>query len=1196
MVERIGKYRIIDRIGRGGMGMIYRAHDPVLDRQVALKLISSDVEITEELRVRFFREAQACARLSHPNIIVIHDMGEDDGRLFIVMELLEGKELKRLIVEDDVLPLEDKLTIMSQVCDGLHYAHQKGIVHRDIKPGNIMLLSTGQVKILDFGVAQIATTERDLTRTGLIMGTLRYVAPEQVQGRADHRSDIFSVGAVFYEFVSGRPPFKGDDPMQILEQLRAHRPPPLTELDPGVPPELAAIVGRALEKNPADRFPDLAEMQAEIGRVARRLGEERERARARVRARHDQLLQLHASLAERIGPPREAPALPVVDERAPLAVLEALERHVNGRIEALQGEIGRADALAPALERATALARAGHALDALADLERIVAEMPDHAKARDVLAAARVDAETGRQHQRVARLVEEAGAALHNGGYALCIAMLEQAAQGPASADTTRQIASLRETAEAELAAQETLRRAHQLAEGARDQTGRARRAALAWAAPQRAPEIWNDAEAQSSAADDLFGCEAYPEAARAFESATLLYQQAEARVHEVLQAIETAPPVSQVAAISGPAGDDAPRATPNNDTTASGDQPTRGGGDHAHSNEKHDATIVMQDTPHDTVTAVAHSGAAPQLSPAARDAEPTPRWRHDRGVSARGDDRSIRKRSRLGLGLGGLVAIALGVLAWLLGLLPPTRPHAGSLLITSSAAGAEVWLGNKKIGETGPGSPLRISDVAPGTHRLWASKEGFRHWARDLEVKANQAQEVRIDLQPLAAGPGHAPLTSLAIRSTIAGAEVWLDGKKIGETQPGDKLNISDVPPGRHRLRASKSGYQAWQRDFEAKASEAGEVTIDLAPLPVTGPRAVGSLAIGSRIAGAEVWLDNKKLGETRPERKLMASDLPAGTHRLSASKEGYKHWARDVELKADQAREVTIDIEPLAPAKTGRGDDGAQMVLVPAGEFWMGSDAAEVEYAKAECRRMSGRTAEWCKERFERELGRHRVGLDAFFIDRFEVTNALFERFVRATGYRTTAEREGGGWVWQRRDKGWGSTKLAGAHWRAPDGPGSTVQADHPVVEVSWLDADAYCRWAGKRLPTEAEWEKAARGATGQRYPWGDSWTSGLSVNGNDASWSHQAVTGFAGDVSPYKVQGLAGNVLEWVADWFDATYYARSPEKNPRGPESTRLRVWRGGAWFFSPVFLRAASRGNDEPTSRSNNRGFRCAQGS
>jgi eukaryotic-like serine/threonine-protein kinase len=280
MPEKIGKYEVIELIGRGGMGMIFKARDPVLDRPVALKVISS-LEITPELRTRFYREAQACARLSHPNIVTIYDMGEDDGRLFIVMELLEGEELRRLIARHAPLALPDKLAIVRQICDGLHYAHQKGVVHRDIKPANILLLRTGRVKILDFGIAQIAAaaTQGELTRTGMIMGTLRYMAPEQVRGRADHRSDIFSVAAVSYELFSGRTPFEGEDPLQILEQLRTATPPRLSELDPSLPSDLATVIERGMQKEPEDRFADLEQMNRELELVQRGLGEEPEAVR-----------------------------------------------------------------------------------------------------------------------------------------------------------------------------------------------------------------------------------------------------------------------------------------------------------------------------------------------------------------------------------------------------------------------------------------------------------------------------------------------------------------------------------------------------------------------------------------------------------------------------------------------------------------------------------------------------------------------------------------------------------------------------------------------------------------------------------------------------------------------------------------------------------------------------------------------------
>ena len=273
MPEKLGKYRIIEQIGRGGMGMIFKAHDPVLDRLVALKVIATDVEITEELSARFFREAKACAQLSHPNIVTVLAMGEENGQLFIVMELLDGEDLGQLISDGRPLPLVDKLSIMIQVSDGLHYAHQKGIVHRDIKPGNVFLLRNGRVKILDFGLAQMANAD-GLTRAGLIMGSLRYISPEQARGRVDHRSDIYSVGAVFYELLATRPPFTSDDALHLLAQLRTEEPQALDELDAAIPPALAAVVRQAMHKDPGQRFPNLAQMRSRLDDVLREVTSE----------------------------------------------------------------------------------------------------------------------------------------------------------------------------------------------------------------------------------------------------------------------------------------------------------------------------------------------------------------------------------------------------------------------------------------------------------------------------------------------------------------------------------------------------------------------------------------------------------------------------------------------------------------------------------------------------------------------------------------------------------------------------------------------------------------------------------------------------------------------------------------------------------------------------------------------------------
>jgi formylglycine-generating enzyme required for sulfatase activity len=240
--------------------------------------------------------------------------------------------------------------------------------------------------------------------------------------------------------------------------------------------------------------------------------------------------------------------------------------------------------------------------------------------------------------------------------------------------------------------------------------------------------------------------------------------------------------------------------------------------------------------------------------------------------------------------------------------------------------------------------------------------------------------------------------------------------------------------------------------------------------------------------------------------------------------------------------------------------------MVLVQAGEFSMGSDGAELDRLKAS------------RELYGDEIPRHRVYLDAFYIDKYEVTNARFQKFVQATGHRTQAEREG--------DK---------VTWRAPRGSGSSMTSleQHPVVQVSQGDAKAYCTWAGKRLPAEAEWEKAARGTDGRSYPWGNQFDSrrGNFENKNKGT---VPVGSYKGGQSPYGAHDMAGNVLEWVADWYSEDYYKNSPARNPQGPASGERAVLRGSGLDGNAVSVRATFRASSAPAFRDVFIGFRCAK--
>ncbi|HQZ18825.1 MAG TPA: serine/threonine-protein kinase, partial [Vicinamibacteria bacterium] len=263
--QRIGKFEILDRLGQGGMGTVYRARDPGLDRLVALKTIVSAAVDSEEAKERFFREARAAARLQHPNIVTVFEAGDFEGTLYIAMELLEGQDLSRAMQ----IPrsVEDKVKIVVEICRGLDYAHKRGVIHRDIKPANIRLLPDGSLKIMDFGIARLG--DAHMTQTGLVLGTPSYVAPEALtDGRVDHRADQWAVGIVLYELLAGRKPYASPTFTTLAYQIVHEPPPPLDDAALGLPRGLREVVAKALSKSPGDRYQDLAEMAAELRRVA----------------------------------------------------------------------------------------------------------------------------------------------------------------------------------------------------------------------------------------------------------------------------------------------------------------------------------------------------------------------------------------------------------------------------------------------------------------------------------------------------------------------------------------------------------------------------------------------------------------------------------------------------------------------------------------------------------------------------------------------------------------------------------------------------------------------------------------------------------------------------------------------------------------------------------------------------------------
>jgi len=353
--------------------------------------------------------------------------------------------------------------------------------------------------------------------------------------------------------------------------------------------------------------------------------------------------------------------------------------------------------------------------------------------------------------------------------------------------------------------------------------------------------------------------------------------------------------------------------------------------------------------------------------------------------------------------------------------------------------------------------------------------------------------------------------------------AVVKLDGEELGK---GSKV-VPDILPGRHKIEVMRRSFRSWSGEVKIDAGEEKTVTIRL-------EKYAGVLVVRSVPGGARVYVDGEVLGRT--EARL---ELPPGRYKVVLEKKGYRKVGRRVKVEKDK----TSVVEVVLPKKGQAAIPG--MVYVPEGEFIMGSKHGDPD-----------------------EQPQHKVFLAGFYIDKYEVSNLEYKKFLEATGRR------------------------APNFWTDPD----LSADDQPVVGVTWEDARAYCEWAGKRLPTEAEWEKAARGIDGRVYPWGNEFSpQKANAYGKADGFQYTApVTAFAAGASPFGALNMAGNVAEWCADYYDSEYYSRSPTRNPSGPAEGLYRVIRGGAWDDAPEKLRASNRYADRPSYSAYNLGFRCAK--
>jgi formylglycine-generating enzyme required for sulfatase activity len=395
-------------------------------------------------------------------------------------------------------------------------------------------------------------------------------------------------------------------------------------------------------------------------------------------------------------------------------------------------------------------------------------------------------------------------------------------------------------------------------------------------------------------------------------------------------------------------------------------------------------------------------------------------------------------------------------------------------------------------------------------------------------------------------------------------------------ETEQARKTAEEKASAERSAIEANASrittGRQVAGPDQRPVAEEKAQRVIEAAP--ETPPKRLSTLALVAIVLVGLIgltWLLGKLFTYTPPATIAPTQPIPTTISPTKA-------WTVTI---APPTQTVTMTFTPtntLTPT-LGIGSakistiDGMELLYVPAGKFLMGSDKSVDPQA------------------YDNELPQHTVYLDAFWIDQTLVTNAMFTLFIQAIGYRTDAEKAGWGYVYQNGT--W--SQVNGANWQDPQGSGAGIQKieNHPVVQVSWNDANAYCQWAGRRLPTEAEWEKAARGTDGRIYPWGNQAPDTTLANFNMNVGDTTQVGSYPSGASPYGALDMAGNVWEWVSDWYSNTYYQSSPSSNPGGPSSGDYRVLRGGSWGNSGWYVRAADRFGGSPVDGNGYIGFRCA---
>jgi formylglycine-generating enzyme required for sulfatase activity/serine/threonine protein kinase len=1072
--KQLGSYQIVAQLGTGGMATVFKAYQPKMDRYVALKILPRHLSRNPEFSSRFSQEARIIAQLEHPHILPVHDFGESDGYTYLAMRLVKGGSLNDLLKRQGKLELNQIKTIITQVGEALDYAHNKGVIHRDFKPGNILMDEAGNCLLTDFGIAKLIEVTSHLTNPGGVLGTPVYISPEQGEGKPiDYRSDLYSLGVVLYQMVTGDVPYKADTPMAVIYK-HIHDPIPL----PGrrvsdLPESVERVILRSLAKDPNDRYTSAAEFikyfqNAIEPPIAQEIHKrEPDQEPTEVTKEYS---------AETVKSPIKSHEEPAKEKFKPkkkirvemgwmytvlgilfLAVLSGAGWYYYKNILSMPILNIESDP-----SEADVYIDDGHVGTSPIKVQEL--ELGTH--------KVRISKDLYEEHTEDIFIQKNNPRTVH--------AVLVPKPFGDLKVISNPDGADVFIDEVKKGVTPITLK---DLPKGNRKVMIKKEGFDL-W---QGTVEIIPLKKADLSA--DLITI---------YGGVDISSKPSEADVYIDGNKIGKTPLVLEKV-IKGKQNIE-----------------VRKQGFNAWKNT---IEIKAAETAKVEVDLLTVFGSLNITS------DPSEVLVSIDGKNVGQTPLQLNKIRK------GKVKISIdkeGFDEWEQEIMiEPSKVFEvnavlvssfGSLKIETTPDGAQVSIDGKNVGQT----PLQLNEVKRGKVKISIDKEGFDVWEHEIMVEASKVSEVNAVLV--------SSFGSLKVETTPDGAQVYIDGKNVGQTP----LQLNEVKRGKVKIIVYKKGFDVWEQEIMIEPSKVSEVNAVLVS-------SFGSLKVETTPDGAQVYIDGKKQGESPLELK----ELKKGSHEVVFKKEGYKDFSQSIEVLGGQQVALQSSLSIAGTGMKITNSIGMEFVYIKPGTFMRGSPNNE-------------------KDRDSDEI-QHQVTLTkGYYMGVTEVTQGQWKAIMGSnpSGFSSCGD----------------------------DCPVEGVTYDDVKEFIQRLnDKEGIIKY---RLPTEAEWEYACRAGSTARFTFGDSESelSGYAWHSaNSGTKTHRVAMK---KPNGWGLYDMHGNVWEWVSDWYGD--YPSDSVIDPIGPSSGSHRINRGGSWNRGASFCRSADRDRFNPGSRIIHLGFRLAR--